>query len=116
MREALTNASAPVIAVSPIVGGRAIKEPAAKMMTELKMPVSAQAVAAYYGKLLDGIIIDREDAHPAHARAIAVCRHTNTAKPLLWWERGSPSDTFHILDGKRIAARMASFCGVTLIT
>ena len=40
----------PVVAVSPIVGGQAIKDPAAKMMAELEMPVTALAVAEHFGK------------------------------------------------------------------
>ena len=50
-----------IIAVSPIVGGVAIKGPAAKMMTELGMPASAAAVARHYGDLLDGFVIDTSD-------------------------------------------------------
>ena len=69
LREQFKKARAPVIAVSTIVGGRAIKGPAAKMMTELGMPVSAKAVAAHYGELLDGFVIDHADA--ADASAIA---------------------------------------------
>ncbi|MGJ8686061.1 MAG: 2-phospho-L-lactate transferase [Spongiibacteraceae bacterium] len=60
-RQALIDSPAPVIAVSPIVGGRAIKGPAAKIMTELNMPSTAAAVAAYYGELLDGFVIDQQD-------------------------------------------------------
>ena len=50
-----------VVAVSPIVGGKALKGPAAKMMAEMDMPVSATAVAGYYGDLIDGFIFDLED-------------------------------------------------------
>ena len=59
-REALR--SIPTIAVSPIVGGLAIKGPAAKMMTELKVPSTALAVGEHYGDLLDGYVIDNTDA------------------------------------------------------
>ena len=56
----------PTIAVSPIVGGAAIKGPAAKMMRELSIPSSALAVAAHYQEkypgLLDGFVIDASDA------------------------------------------------------
>jgi len=51
----------PVVAVSPIVGGRALKGPAAKMMAELGVEVSALAVARHYGGLLDGMVVDRTD-------------------------------------------------------
>ena len=60
MREALTRI--PVIAVSPIVAGLAIKGPAAKMMAELKIPATASAVAAHYGDLLSGFVLDQRDA------------------------------------------------------
>lgn len=61
-RERLRTLSVPVVAVSPIVGGAAIKGPAAKMMAELHMPTSAAAVAAHYGDLLDGFVLDEQDA------------------------------------------------------
>lgn len=54
-------AALPVIAVSPIVGGRAIKGPAAKMMAELGLPVSALEVARHYRGLADAFVIDHED-------------------------------------------------------
>ena len=59
--------AAPVVAVSPIVGGEAIKGPAAKMMAELGMPVTAVAVARHYQErdLLDGFVIDQADAGEA---------------------------------------------------
>jgi LPPG:FO 2-phospho-L-lactate transferase len=62
MREALRAAAAPVVAVSPIVGGLAIKGPTAKMMQELRVPASAAQVAAHYGDLLDGFVLDQQDA------------------------------------------------------
>lgn len=62
LRTALLACRAPVVAVSPIVGGAAIKGPTAKIMTELGLPVTATAVARYYGDLLDGYVIDRADA------------------------------------------------------
>lgn len=61
IRAAITAACAPVIAISPIVGGRAIKGPTAKMMQELGVPQTAQAVAAHYEDLLDGFILDETD-------------------------------------------------------
>ena len=51
----------PVVAVSPIVGGRAVKGPAAKMFHELGIPPSARAVAEHYRGLLTGMVIDRQD-------------------------------------------------------
>lgn len=60
-RAALTATPAAVVAVSPIVGGRALKGPAAKIMAELSVEVSPLGVARYYGNLLDGLVIDEED-------------------------------------------------------
>jgi LPPG:FO 2-phospho-L-lactate transferase len=50
-----------VVAVSPIVGGKAIKGPAAKMYTELEVEPSAVAVARHFGKLLSGFVLDNVD-------------------------------------------------------
>ena len=61
VRAALAGCTAPVVAVSPIVGGRAIKGPAAKIMEELGVEVSAAAVAARYRDLLDGFVLDETD-------------------------------------------------------
>jgi LPPG:FO 2-phospho-L-lactate transferase len=65
IREALSAASAPIVAISPIIGGRAIKGPTAKMMTELGMRPSAAAVAERYGDLLEGYVMDVVDVEDA---------------------------------------------------
>lgn len=52
----------PVAAVSPIIGGRTVKGPAAKMYTELGIEPSAAAVAAHYGDVLTGFVLDTIDA------------------------------------------------------
>lgn len=64
---ALRRTEVPVVAVSPIVGGAAIKGPAAKMMAELGMPVTAVGVARHYRErdLLDGFVIDDADTGEA---------------------------------------------------
>jgi LPPG:FO 2-phospho-L-lactate transferase len=62
LREAMINSPAPVCAVSPIVSGLAIKGPAAKMMSELGMPVTALAVAQHYQGLVDYFVLDDGDA------------------------------------------------------
>jgi LPPG:FO 2-phospho-L-lactate transferase len=71
LRQSLIDNAAPVVAVSPIVAGMALKGPAAKMMKELKMPITALAVAQYYcemhSKVIDGFVIDESDAKQAHA-------------------------------------------------
>lgn len=65
MKEAMKASPAPVIAVSPIVGGRAVKGPTAKIMEELGLPVSSHAIADHYGDLIDGFILDDSDAAEA---------------------------------------------------
>ncbi|HWE75609.1 MAG TPA: 2-phospho-L-lactate transferase [Stellaceae bacterium] len=62
VRAALRDCAAPVIAVSPIIGGRAVKGPTAKMMQELGLEISAAAVARRYGDLIDAYIVDHADA------------------------------------------------------
>ena len=62
VRDALINCAAPVVAVSPLIGGRAIKGPTAKMMTEFGVTPSASAVARRYEDLLDGYVVDYADA------------------------------------------------------
>ena len=57
----LRSHPAPVIAVSPIIEGKAVKGPAAKLFRELGKESSAVGVAEYYGDLLDGLVIDAKD-------------------------------------------------------
>jgi LPPG:FO 2-phospho-L-lactate transferase len=61
MRDWMKAQRVPIVAVSPIVGGAAIKGPAAKIMGELGVPVTAAAVARHYAGLIDGIVIDEAD-------------------------------------------------------
>ena len=61
VREALQTCRAPVIAVSPLVGGDAVKGPTAKNLRELGHPVSATAVANYYRDFLKGFVVDTRD-------------------------------------------------------
>lgn len=65
----LASRQVPVVAVSPIVSGHAVKGPAAKVMLELGLEVSALGVARHYGRLVDGWLIDAQDASLAPAIA-----------------------------------------------
>lgn len=67
LRDFLAAGDAPVVAVSPIVGGSAVKGPAGKIMRELGLESSALAVARHYGSLVDGWLVDRVDAGIAPA-------------------------------------------------
>jgi LPPG:FO 2-phospho-L-lactate transferase len=62
MREALRETTATVIAVTPIIGGRALKGPAADMLRDLGHEVSALAVAAMYADFIDVFMLDESDA------------------------------------------------------
>jgi LPPG:FO 2-phospho-L-lactate transferase len=62
MRTALRRARVPVIAVSPIVAGRALKGPAAKIMRELGKEPSSLEVARFYDGLIDALVVDQADS------------------------------------------------------
>src|SRR5207244_5640364 len=72
VRAALRDCKAPVVAVSPIIGGKAVKGPTAKMMAELGLPVDAAAVARHYHDILDRYIADDTDAAAGAGLAVAV--------------------------------------------
>lgn len=62
VREALQQTRAPILAVSPIVGGQAIKGPAAQILRSLGHEISARGVAALYRGLVDVFVLDQVDA------------------------------------------------------
>jgi len=61
VRRAIRDCTAPVLAVSPIIGGRAVKGPTAKMMAELGFAVTPATVATRYADLLDVYVVDHAD-------------------------------------------------------
>lgn len=61
IRQALRRRKCPAAAISPIIGGRALKGPAADMMRSMGMEVSALGVARLYRGLVDLFVLDRED-------------------------------------------------------
>jgi LPPG:FO 2-phospho-L-lactate transferase len=74
LRAALLAAGVPIVAVSPLVGGQAVKGPTRKIMDELGVEASTTAIAAHYRGLIDGLVIDADDARevgtvdvPVHA-------------------------------------------------
>jgi LPPG:FO 2-phospho-L-lactate transferase len=62
MRELLLNRTIPRIAVTPIIGGKAVKGPAAKLMTELGYKADARSIADHYGQIITGFVYDQVDA------------------------------------------------------
>ena len=61
IRQRIEQSATPCVAVSPIIGGRAVKGPAAKLMAELGADVSPRGIAAHFAGLLDGLILDTID-------------------------------------------------------
>jgi LPPG:FO 2-phospho-L-lactate transferase len=61
LRRIIAASRAPKVAVTPIVGGQALKGPAAKMMRELGLEVSPASVARHYQDLLTGFVLDQRD-------------------------------------------------------
>src|SRR5258706_7967239 len=74
VKDAMRQSRRPVVAVSPIVGGEAVKGPLAKMMRELGAEPSALGVAQRYGRLVDGWLIDSVDRNLAPAIEALGCR------------------------------------------
>ena len=61
VRTELRAAEVPIIAVSPIIAGKAVKGPAAKLLAELGYEPEIEGVAAYYEGLLDALVVDDVD-------------------------------------------------------
>jgi LPPG:FO 2-phospho-L-lactate transferase len=74
IKDALRQSRRPVVAVSPIVGGEAVKGPLAKMMREIGVEPSALGIARHYGPLVDGWVIDNIDRDLAPAIEALGCR------------------------------------------
>ena len=79
IREAIGESGAPVVAVSPIIGGKAVKGPTAKMMAELGMQATALGVAQRYGDMLGGYVVEHEDA----AGVAGIAARVTAAKTLM---------------------------------
>ena len=62
IRKLLTEIDAPVIAVSPVIGGKAVKGPTAKIMQELALEITPNTVVSHYADFLSGFVLDSQDA------------------------------------------------------
>ena len=71
MREWLRSLGAPIVAVSPLIGGAAVKGPTAKMFSELGLAVTNAGLVAHYDGLLAGLVLDHADADNVHDLPIA---------------------------------------------
>ena len=63
LRQLIMEQDVPRVAVTPIIEGKAVKGPAAKIMQELGYSVSAEAVVNYYGEVINGFIYDNRDGN-----------------------------------------------------
>lgn len=61
LRERIESRAVPRVAMTPIIGGAAVKGPAAKLMAELGLEVSGESVADYYGSLINGFVDDERN-------------------------------------------------------
>jgi LPPG:FO 2-phospho-L-lactate transferase len=82
VRCAIERRRAPCVAVSPIIGGEAVKGPAAKLMRELGVSPGGPAVAAHYAGLIDGLMLDEADDGEADAVS-AIGAAVNIARTLM---------------------------------
>ena len=74
IRAALASRRVPAVAVSPLVGGRAVKGPADRMLARLAGGTSPAHVAGCYAGLIDALVIDEADASaelPPGVRTVA---------------------------------------------
>jgi LPPG:FO 2-phospho-L-lactate transferase len=74
VRAALRRRRGPVVAISPLVGGRAVSGPLARLLRRFDYPASSVGIARCYRGLLDALVIDRADAHETDALARLGCR------------------------------------------
>lgn len=99
VRERIAGHGVPRVAVSPIVGGRALRGPADRMLESLGHEVSAYGVAALYRGLIDGIVIDEIDA------ALAPRIEALGMRALV-----APTVMGDVADRSALAARVIEFC------
>ncbi|KAF7962060.1 hypothetical protein AWV80_26160 [Cupriavidus sp. UYMU48A] len=67
MREALTESRATKVAVSPLIGGLAVKGPLVKLMEDLNIEAGNSGIASVYEGIIDSFIIDQDDVADAEA-------------------------------------------------
>ena len=70
IEDAIRRRKAPAVAVSPLIGGRAVKGPADRMLTRLAGGTTPAHVASCYGDLIDVLVVDQADAHDGENLAV----------------------------------------------
>ena len=101
VRDALVACKAPIIAVSPIIAGRAVKGPTAKMMAELGLDPSAGSVAHRYADLLDGYVIDHADM----AEVVSIDARVTLAQTMMTTMEDRESLARTVLDAAAVLRR-----------
>jgi LPPG:FO 2-phospho-L-lactate transferase len=104
MRDALTGTQAPVVGVSPIIGGAALRGMADQLLDALGIEISATGVAHHHGDLLDGWLVDTEDAD--QVAAIETAGITARAVPL--YMRDAATSRQLALDAIALATELSS--------
>jgi LPPG:FO 2-phospho-L-lactate transferase len=72
LHQAIKQRNVPVVAVSPIIGGRAVKGPTEKIMREMGIQTTSASIAKHYAGLIDGLVIDNSDSGEADQSGIRV--------------------------------------------
>ncbi len=83
LREAIAAAPAPVVAVSPIVGGAVLKGPTAAFLEWAGQPATAAGIAAIYAGLIDGIVADDDPGGPLPALRTETRLHEEIARAIV---------------------------------
>jgi LPPG:FO 2-phospho-L-lactate transferase len=78
MRDALTAAKAPVVAVSPLVAGRSLKGPTEEFMRSAGLELTDAGIAAHYAGLISGLVVDRETPSGRASASGIVLHQTQT--------------------------------------
>jgi LPPG:FO 2-phospho-L-lactate transferase len=101
VRQAMIDSPVPIIAVSPIIAGQAVKGPTAKMMTELGLDPTAGTVAQRYHDLLDGYVIDNADM----AEVVSIDARVTLAQTLMRTMEDRESLARTVLDAAAVLRR-----------
>ena len=101
VRQAMIDSPVPIIAVSPIIAGQAVKGPTAKMMTELGLDPTAGTVAHRYHDLLDGYVIDNADM----AEVVSIDARVTLAQTLMRTMEDRESLARTVLDAAAVLRR-----------
>ena len=80
IRAALESCRAPVVAISPLIGGKAVKGPTAKLMAGFGIDPDNRAIAGHYAPFLDGLVHDSGDAPPGTVPVLATATLMTTAE------------------------------------